>query len=232
MVATTLKVAKIKEDYMEQELTQEGTSQEIPQEETSKVTSEVVSTEKKETSKPRTEDEWRKMQSLKDKAEATLSKVQSELQELHKAQERQRLESRQKELTDLEGDAEGQSKTRRRHQLEDDIRQLEETRQKEEGAVERKYNQAKDLAKQYNLGLDDARELLDATSPREMELMAQLKSVEKEKSQPKVQEKSGFKADSGTSDAGGDSDEAFMKSYSEGKSNDHKRAQKILQKMK
>ncbi|MCJ7828974.1 MAG: hypothetical protein MUP81_04460 [Dehalococcoidia bacterium] len=217
---------------MEQELNQTGETTEQPKEEISKETPKVVSAETKTTSeRPRTEDEFRKIQSLKDKADARLTKVESELQGLRKANEQQRLLQRQREISDLEGDTDGQAKIRKKHQLEDELSQLQDRREKEEGAVARKYDQAMDLAKEHNLSLSEARELLEATTPKEMELMAQLKAREKEKLQIKVEEPA-FKADSGSSDAGGESDEAFMKRYSEGKSDDHKRAKKILSKMK
>jgi len=218
---------------MEQELTQTGEVKEQPTEKPSEVVSKPPSTDEKKTS-GRTEDEFRKIQSMKDKAEATLNKVQSELQELRKAREQERLLQRQKEISDMDGDAEGQTKARRKHQLEDELSQLQDKREKEEGAVARKYDQAEDLARKYDLNLSEARELLEATTPREMELMAQLKAREKEKVQDKAPTgtKEAFTPDSGASDAGGESDDAFMKSYSEGKSNDHKRAQKILKKMK
>jgi hypothetical protein len=128
----------------------------------------------------------------------------------------------------LADDPDGQSKVRLKHQLEDEVKILTEKKQKEEDAVGRKYDQALDLAKEYDLNLQEARELLDATTPKEMELMAKLKTREHEKSVEK--EKTGFKPDSATSDSGGESDEAFIKSYSEGKSSDHKRARKILYK--
>ena len=218
---------------MEQELNQTGEVKEQPTEKPSEVVSKPPSTDEKKTS-GRTEDEFRKIQSMKDKAEATLNKVQSELQELRKAREQERLLQRQKEISDMDGDAEGQTKARRKHQLEDELLQLQDKREKEEGAVARKYDQAEDLARKYDLNLSEARELLEATTPREMELMAQLKAREKEKVQDKAPTgtKEAFTPDSGASDAGGESDDAFMKTYSEGKSNDHKRAQKILKKMK
>jgi len=167
---------------------------EPPKEEVSKDVPKPSPVEK-ETSQ-RTETEFRKIQSLKDKAESRLQAVEKELQDLHKEREQQRLEARKREIEALEGDAEGQAHAKRKHQLEDEVRTLEEKRVKEEGAVQRKYDQALDLAKQYSLSLEDARELMTAESPREMELLAQLKSVEKK------EVKSGFKPDSATSESG------------------------------
>jgi len=227
---------------MKQELKQDEVTQEQPEvasKETTGVTPEAPSTEEKKTSeRPRTEEEFRKLQSKMTKAiqeaqsyGASLKSVQSELQELRRKGEQERLEARKREIADLDGDPEGQGKLRRKHQLEDELNLLEEKKRDEEGAVARKYDQAMGLAKEYDLSLTEARELLDATTPKEMELMAQLKAREKEKVQITSTEKTGFKPDSGTSDTGGEDDEAFIKRYAEGKSDDHKRARKILQKI-
>ena len=213
---------------MEQGSDQAEATVEKLKEEISKETPPVTPTEKKETS-VRTETEFRKMQSMKDSAETTLKTVQTELQELRKQSDQQKAETRRKEVADLEGDPDGQSSARRKHRLEDDLRQLEEQKADAEGAVQRKYDQAVDLAKQHDLSLADARSLLDASTPREMELLAQLKVAEQAKVSAPAGT-SGFTPDSGASDSGGDSDETFMKSYSEGKSDDHARAQKILRK--
>ena len=187
---------------MEKELKQEGAVEEQPKEEISEGVSKATPTEEKKTSEIiRGEEEYRKIQSMKDKAEAALQSAQKELQELRKFNEQQRLETRKKELDALSDDPDGLAKVRHRHQLEDEITRLEQKRLEEEGAVARKYDQAANLAKEYNLNLDEARELLDATSPKEMELMAKLKAVEKAKGQDKVQEKGGFRPDSNTSDA-------------------------------
>ena len=78
----------------------------------------------------------------------------------------------------------------------------------------------------YNLAPADFASLFsEATTPKEMELMAQVKS-EKKKPQSLP------KPDSGTSDVGGSDDESFLKAYSEGRSDDHARAMKLMQKLK
>ena len=177
---------------MEQELNQAGEAQE-------QTASVATSPEEKVTSQ-RTEEEFRKMQSMKDKAESALQSVQSELQQLREERERQRVEARQKEIAALEGDSDGQALIRRKHQAEDELRRAQEQRTKEEEAVQRKYDQAGDLAKQYNLSLADARDLLAASTPKEMELMAKLKAAEQSGVQGKT---STFTPDSGVSDAGG-----------------------------
>jgi len=219
---------------MEQESKQAEATVEQPKEEISKETPKVTPTEKKATSeKTYSEVEWGKMQSMKDKAESKALRYEQELQELRKQGEQQRLEARRKEITELADEPEEQVKVRRKHQLEDEVTKLQDQKVTEEGAVQRKYDQAIDLATQHNLNLDDARELMSAGSPKEMELMAQLKVAEQAKGQTKTPtEETGVKPDSGTSDAGADSDKAFLKSYSEGKSDDHARAEKLLSKIK
>ena len=219
---------------MEKELNQEGDAKEQPKEDISKDASEVTSPEEKETSEKQKEDEWKRlMQSRTDKAESTAQKLETELQKLRSEREQQRLVARRKEIADLEGDTDEQAKVKRKHELEDEVNKLQELKEKEEGAVQRKYDQAIELARQHSLSLDDARDLMNAGTPKEMELLAQLKVAEKAKVQSPPKEKEGFeKPDSGTSDAGNESDEAFMKSYSEGASSDHARAQKILTKIK
>ena len=189
---------------MEKELNQEGVVEEQVKEETSKPASEVTSPEEKAASeKQKADDEWkRKMQSRTDTAESTLKSAQEKLQKLHDESEQQRLVARRKEIVDLEGEPDEQAKVKRKHELEDEVNKLQELKSKEEGAVQRKYDQAIDLARQHSLSLDDARDLMDAGSPREMELLAQLKVAEKAKGLGKVQSKEGgFRPDSATSDA-------------------------------
>ena len=222
---------------MEKELNQEGDVKEQPVEENLEDASKAPSLEEKETSEKQKADEWKRtMQSRADKAEFALKSTQEELQKLHNEREQQRLVARRKEIVDLEGEPDEQAKVRRKHELEDEVNKLQELKSKEEGAVQRKYDQAIDLARQHSLSLDDARDLMDAGSPREMELLAQLKVAEKAKIQgapPK--EKEGFpKPDSGTSDAGGDSDEAFLTRWNVGDipatKENRERAQKIINK--
>lgn len=177
------------------EATMEQSSEEL--EATPQVTSPA---EKAPSERPRTEEEFRKVQSMKDKADATLKSVQSELQELRKANEQQRLEARKKEITDLDGDPDGQTSARRKHQLEDELRDLGQQKEEAEGAVERKYAQAEELGIRYKLSLADTRDLMRAKNPEHMEDLAQLKA-ERAKGQGKVQSETEFKPDSATSDA-------------------------------
>jgi len=222
---------------MENELNQAGEVKEQLKEEISEDASKATSPEEKETSEKQKEDEWKRtMQSRTDKAEFALKSTQTELQKLRSEREQQRLVARRKEIADLEGDTDEQAKVKRKHELEDEVNKLQELKEQEEGAVQRKYDQAIDLARQHSLSLDDARDLMDAGTPKEMELLAQLKVAEKAKGQetpPK--EKEGFpKPDSAISDAGGDSDEAFVKGWNAGDIPATKenlaRSQKILNK--
>jgi hypothetical protein len=219
---------------MEKEQTQEGAVEEQVKEEISTPVSETASTEEKATSEK--DDEWKRMmQSRADKAESKSQKLESELQNLRKEREQQRFEARQKEIAALADEPDEQAKLRRRHELEDANRKLEEENQVLYEKVWKKYDQSISLANQYDLSPADARELMNADTPREMELLAQIKVAEQAKisKAPPKETKEGFpKPDSGTSDAGSDDDEAFMKRYSDGKSDDHARAQKILAKIK
>jgi len=203
---------------MEQESKQVEATEEKPKEEISKETPKVTPSEEKKTSeRTYSETEWRKMQSNKDTADAKAQKLERENLALRDQQEKQRLVARQKEITDLDGDADGMEKARRKHQLEDDLAKREKENTESEGAVQKKYDQAIDLASQHDLSLADARELMKAESPREMELMAQLKVAEKAKVTEESPPKEGFeKPDSNTSDAGADSDEAFQKAWNDG----------------
>jgi len=220
---------------MEQEQTQEGAVEEQVKEEISEPVSEPTSIEEKATSEK--DDEWKRMmQSRTDTAESKAQKLERELQELRNEQNQQRLLQRQKEIEALADEPEEQVKIKRKHQLEDEVRNLEERKLQQEGAVQRKYDQAIELAAKHNLGLADARELMNAETPREMELLAQIKVAEQAKIQkpPPKEEKTGFKPDSATSDAGGDSDEAFLKGWNSGKipatKENIERAKKIINK--
>ena len=224
---------------MEQELKQAEATTEQPKEEISKETPKVTPPEEKKTSeRTYSEPEWRKMQSMKDIADSKAQRLEGENQALRDQQEKQRLVARQKEIADLDGDADGMAKARHKHQLEDDLVKREQQNTEAEGAVNRKYDQAIELATQHNLSLADARELMSAGSPREMELTAQLKVAEKAKVQeesPPKETKEGFpKPDSGTSDAGADDDASFQKRWNSGDLPATKeniaRAQKIIKK--
>lgn len=215
---------------MEQQETQAGEAKEQPKEAISEAVSEATSVEEKATS-TRTEEEFRKIQSMKDKAEAAaqlkdreLQSVQARLNELETSLERQRLENRRREIESLADDPDAQKRVITLHELEDQRNKLERDLKSQQDALVRKYNQATELAAQFDVSIT---ELLKAETPREMELLAQVMSKKPKEEAPKE----GFKPDSGMSDVGGENDESFMKRYSEGKSDDHERARKILAKL-
>jgi hypothetical protein len=218
---------------MEQESKQEGQVEEQPKEEISKEPPKPVQPEEKKTSeRTYTEAEWRKMQSMKDKAESDRMRYEKELTELRKKDQEQRLAARKREIESFEGEPEEQAKARRKHELEDELDRLNELKLQQEGAVQRKYDQALELASQHDLSLADARELMAAETPKEMELMAQIKIAERKKvPEPEIPT---IKPDSGMSDVGHDSDEEFQKRWNSGDMPATKenvaRIQKILKK--
>jgi len=197
---------------MEKEETPKGVAEEQPKEEISEDVSTPASKDEKATSAK--DDEWKRMmQSRTDKAEAEATKVKEKLQKLELEREQQRSQARKKEIEALEGEPEEQAKLRRKHELEDEVTKLEQLKNQQEGAVERKYDQALELADKYSLGLAEARELMKAETPREMELLAQLKVRDLEKKEP---QKESVIPDSATSDAGTDSDAAFQERWNKG----------------
>jgi len=226
---------------MEQELNQTGDAQEQPKEDTSKATPVATSTEEKATSeKTRTEKEFTSMQSMKDKADARATKaealvgsVQNELQEFRTDIERQKQEGQQKEIDSLAGDPDAQSRLRKIYQREDNARKAEADLKKKDEGLTGKWNHAIDLAKEYNL-YDAIEDLLAAENPKEMELLAKVKAMEKEKipTPTKETKESDFTPDSGTSDAGADSDKTFQEKWNSGELPATKeniaRAQKII----
>jgi hypothetical protein len=209
---------------MEKEQTQEGAVEEQPKEETSTVVSEAVSIEKKATSeKQKTDDEWKRtMQSRTDKAEhearvlkETLQSVQTQFQGLRESIERQKKEARKKELDSYKDDPEMQNSIKLKHELED-----------YELTLQKKWAKAMDLAGKYKL--EHVADILSADTPREMELLAELKAkeakgeIQEPAEQAKLETKAseppkGFpKPDSGASDASGDSDKAFLERWNAG----------------
>ena len=204
---------------MEQELNQDGAVKEPPKETTSEA-SQPVSTETKRTSeRTYSESEWRTMQSLKDKADAKSQRVERELQELRRQNQDRLLADRKRELESFDGDADGQANVRRKHQLQDEVRNLEEGNLRLKGAIMNKYDQAKALVKEHNLNPDDIFKLMDETETEtEMRLLAENLSLKTEqKKEPIKEPKPGFKPDSGKSDVGGDDDDGFIKRWNEGK---------------
>jgi hypothetical protein len=205
---------------MENELNQEGDAKEQPKEEISEDVSQAPSTEEKETSeKQKREEEWKSMmQSRTDKAEARAQKLEANLQQLQQREEQRLSEERRKEIEALAEDPDGQARARYRHKLEDDIRAKEKQNEELAQKMWNKYDQSIALADKYDLSPADARALMDADTPKEMELQAQLKVAEKAKgSAPPKETKEGFpKPDSGTSDAGSDDDKSFQERWNRG----------------
>jgi len=188
---------------MEQELNQAGAVEEQPTEDISAEVSKPTSTEEKKTSERTYSDaEWRKMQSMKDQAEAKAQRYEREVQQLRERERQQKIEARQREIAALADEPDEQAKVRLKHQLEDEVENLKRVKEEESGAVGRKYDSAIDLAERYNLSLADAREIFrEAETQKEMELLAKLKVAEQKT--PTSTEKSIPTPDSGLSDMGG-----------------------------
>lgn len=183
---------------MEQELNQGGAVQEV--------TSEVTPPDEKATSeKVRTEKEFTKMQSMKDKAAAEadtykqhLQSVQGEVQRLQYQMEQQGLEAQRKELEALADDPDKQELARRRQAMEKRERENNNALAFDREVFDKKVARASEYVKEYSLSSSDFTELMTAELPREMELMAKLKGKEPVATQPP---KGIFPPDSGTSDA-------------------------------
>ena len=197
---------------METEQTPDGEVKEQPGEEISK---EVPQSSKETKATSEKDDEWKRMmQSRTDKAEADAQKAKERLQRIEQEAEQQRLAERKRQIEALADEPEEQTKLRRRHELEDANRKLEEENLVLYEKVWKKYDQSIALADKYNLSPAEARELMKADTPKEMELQAKLlvKDLEKaETSKPET-----IIPDSGRSDAGTDSDEAFQKRWNAG----------------
>ena len=168
--------------------------------------------------------------------ETSLANQQKQLQEFQTEMERQRLEREQAEIDSLSGDPDAQSRLRKVYQREDALRRKEaENEEKAQRFYQHQYD-ATQICKQYGLSFEDYDELLTAKSRDGMELKAIKMVQERQKLQPQAPKKepSGFKPDSGTSDAGGDDDAAFLKRWNSGEEPATKqnlqRAQKILNK--
>ncbi len=151
--------------------------------------------------------------------------------------ERQRLETQRKELESVADDPDAKKALLRSYDLDKREREIEEKRQQDEAAVGRMFSDAEALAIEYNLKPSD---LLVAPNPEAMKLLAKNLALEREldatkaKKETPKEEESGFTPDSGTSDAGADSDEAFQKRWNSGELPATKeniaRAQKIINK--
>ena len=146
--------------------------------------------------------------------------------------ERQRLDAQRKELESMD-DPEAKKALIRSWDLDKRERDMEDKRKRDEAAVGRMFSDAEALAIEYNLNPSD---LLSAANPEAMKLLAKNLALQRELDATKTKEPTttGFTPDSGTSDAGGDSDEAFQKAWNAGDLPATKenlaRAQKIVNK--
>lgn len=148
--------------------------------------------------------------------------------------ERQRLEAQRKELESVADDPDAKKALLRSYDLDKRERDIEDKRKQDEAAVGRMFSDAEALAIEYNLKPSD---LLVAPNPEAMKLLAKNLALERELDATKTKketpkDESGFTPDRSISDAGGEDDKTFLKNYSEGKSDDHARAQKLLNKIK
>ena len=153
--------------------------------------------------------------------------------------ERQRLEAQRKELESVADDPEAKKALLRSFDLEKKEREIKENAERQKEAIQKMFNDAVALAAEYKLNPSD---LLSAGSPEEMKLLAKnlalqrdLDSVKQAKEKPPTEETTGFpRPDSATSDAGADSDEAFLTRWNAGDLPATKeniaRAQKIVNK--
>jgi len=199
---------------LEQESNQSGEVKEPPKEEISPKVSEPLP-EKKETSRVEDTKEYRVMQGMKDRAEAQAQRAEKELEKLRREQEVRELEFRRKELDEAKDEPELQRIVRKRHELEDERKRFDEQKLRDTEAMNRKWSEAVRLAKEFKV---DVSELLTTNSPEEMQLKAELLSLKAKPAEPvrEPEPKPISKPDSGVSDAGSDSNEAFLKRWNAG----------------
>ena len=150
--------------------------------------------------------------------------------------ERQRLDAQRREIEALADDPEAKKALLHRYDIEERERKHAEQVKKDEAKIQKMFNDATALATEYNLNPSD---LLSAGNPEAMKLLAKNLALERQLNEkPKVdtptEPKEGFTPDSGTNDAGTDSDEAFQKAWNSGELPATKeniaRAQKIINK--
>ena len=150
--------------------------------------------------------------------------------------ERQRLDAQRREIEALADDPEAKKALLHRYDIEERERKHAEQVKKDEAKIQKMFNDATALATEYNLNPSD---LLSAGNPEAMKLLAKNLALERQiNEKPKVdtptEPKEGFTPDSGTNDAGTDSDEAFQKAWNSGELPATKeniaRAQKIINK--
>ena len=210
---------------MEKVENQEGVVEEQVAEETSKPASEATSTEEKATSEKQKDDDWKRtMQSRTDRAEHEARIAKEGLQKLQSQIEQERLANQKKQLDALADDPDAQRRLMEKFDLDAEKRKLYADIDKEYEGMSVAWQQAADLVARYGLLPSDVPELVKIKSPEHMEdraariaAEAKLKAKEQAKIPIPEKEKTGFpKPDSATSDAGGDSDEAFLKAWNAG----------------
>ena len=132
--------------------------------------------------------------------------------------ERQRLDAQRREIEALADDPEAKKALLHRYDIEERERKHAEQVKKDEAKIQKMFNDATALATEYNLNPSD---LLSAGNPEAMKLLAKNLALERQLNEkPKVdtptEPKEGFTPDSGTNDAGTDTDEAFLKGWNSG----------------
>ena len=145
--------------------------------------------------------------------------------------ERQRLDAQRKELEALADDPEAKKALLRQYDFEKRERELDEREKKNREAIERMFSNAEELAAEYNLKPSD---LLIAKTPEEMKLLAKNLALERDIKANQTKATPVEKPDSGTNDAGTDTDKAFQEAWNSGELPATKeniaRAQKIINK--
>ena len=129
--------------------------------------------------------------------------------------ERQRLETQRKAIESVGDDPDAKKALLHQYDIEERERKHAEKIQKDEDAVKRMFSDAEALADEHNLKPSD---LLIAKTPEEMKLLAKNLALERDikANQTKETPTSFEKPDSGTSDAGTDTDAAFQKAWNSG----------------
>ena len=145
--------------------------------------------------------------------------------------ERQRLETQRKELESVADDPDAKKALLRQYDFEKRERELNEREKANREAIERMFTNAEELAAEHNLKPSD---LLTAKTPEEMKLLAKNLALERDIKANQTKGTPVEKPDSGTNDAGTDTDAAFQKAWNSGELPATKeniaRAQKIINK--
>ena len=148
--------------------------------------------------------------------------------------ERQRLEAQRKAIESVADDPEAKKALLHQYDIEERERQHTQKVKADEDAVRRMFSDAEALATEYKLNPSD---LLAAGNPEAMKLLAKNLALERQlasKVETPTEPTGGFTPDSGTSDAGADSDTAFQEKWNSGELPATKeniaRAQKVINK--